>query len=71
MSVGVDIDGAILHDVETAGVIETKGVIDVVVGVDNCITAVQLVAQSLLAEIGGSIDENNPGISLWVDEAQA
>jgi hypothetical protein len=54
--VAVDGERGLLADVERTDVVETENVVGVAVGEEDGVEAVEVDAESLLAEIGGGID---------------
>ena len=71
MSVGINVDRSLHHRVKTTHIVESESVIDVIVGVDDPVTACQLVSQHLLAEIGGSVNQDHPLLPGCIDKTQA
>ena len=56
--IGVDRQSRFLAEVEGANVVESQDVVGVAVGIDDGVQAFQAVAQSLKAEVGGSVDDH-------------
>lgn len=66
--IGVDIDGSLLQGIEAADFIQAEGVINVIVGEEDGIDALDAKAQALLAQVGTSINQDRSRISGWICE---
>ena len=66
---GIDVDRSLHHHVEAADLVKAEGVIDMVVREENGNTSIDALPKSLLAKIGGCIDEYGSGLVLIIDES--
>ena len=66
--VGVDVNGLIHDLVESADFVEPEGVVDMVVCIEDGVDAGDILAEDLLAEVGGGVDEDNAVDAVGVGE---
>ncbi len=68
MFVGVDVDWLIHDLVESADLVEPKGVIDMVVCIEDGVDAGDVLAEDLLAQIWGGINEDDAIDTIGIGE---
>ena len=68
MIVGVDVDGLIHDLIESADLVEPEGVIDMVVCIEDGVDAGDVLAEDLLAQVWGGIDEDDAVDAIRVGE---
>jgi hypothetical protein len=66
---GVDVDRCLHRDVESADFIQAKGVINMVMGEQDRITAINSRSKYLLTKIRRGIDQDGPWLVLSINES--